>query len=316
VFGLLDLGGNLKVGVIVNPVAGGGRMARMWPGFEAALRHRLGPLEVAFTTRQGEGRALAAQLVGDGVDLLIAAGGDGTVGEIVDGLLSQGEAARSVELGIAPVGTGADLARTLKLRVDASAIAARIADSPARPVDAGLIECVGDDGRPVIRHFINIASIGISADIAFAVNASAKRLLPGKLLFAWHTLKELARLQAPHLVLRVDGKEVFCGASPLVAVANNHSFAGGMRIAPDALMDDGVFDVVTVRDAGRLSLIRALRRVYDGSHRNLDICSFARGRHIEVETPAGRVGLEADGETTGFLPARISILAGAIRLRA
>jgi diacylglycerol kinase (ATP) len=306
----------LKVGVIVNPVAGGGRMARLWPGIEAALRHRLGSVDVAITTRQGEGRVLAARLAGEGAELLIAAGGDGTVSEVADGLLGLGQAAASVQLGIAPVGTGTDLARALNLGGDPETIAARIADSTARPVDAGLIECIGADGGPVRRHFINIASIGISADIAIAVNASAKRLLPGKLLFGWHTVKEIARLKAPDIVLRVDGSEVFRGAAPLVAVANNHSFAGGMKIAPDALMDDGLFDVVTVCDAGRLSLIGALRRVYDGSHRKLGICSFSHGREIEVEAQAGQVGLEVDGETTGFLPARFSVLPGAIRLRA
>jgi diacylglycerol kinase (ATP) len=241
------LGGDvLKVGVIVNPAAGGGRLRRVWPEAEAALRRRFGPLDVAFTEEQGEGRTLAARFAADGVDLLIAAGGDGTVSEVVDGLLGAGgRAAERVDLGIVPVGTGADLSRALGVDGDFDAVATGIDEHPARPIDVGLMEYRLRDGSVGRRHFVNIASLGISADIAMAVNASRKRMLPGRLLFAWHAVKEIIRYQAPELVVRIGGEEVFRGKAPLVAVANNHSFAGGMMIAPDAQPDDGLFDVVS-----------------------------------------------------------------------
>jgi diacylglycerol kinase (ATP) len=304
----------LKVAVIVNPAAGGGRMGRLWPGVEVALRHRLGPLTVASTKCAGDGRELARTVALQGAGLVVAAGGDGTVSEVVGGLLGSGRA-DEVDLGIVPVGTGADLGRTLGFGQDFDDIAAAIAERPVRRIDAGFLEFTRQDGGAGSSHFINIASLGISGDIAAAVNASGKRLLRGKALFAWHTVKELMRFQAPELTVRVDGSEVFRGRSAVVAIANNHSFAGGMMIAPDAELDDGWLNVVTVRDAGRLQLIGALRKVYDGSHRTLDICGFCRGRQVEVEPVGSGVRLEADGEPMGFAPVRARILPAAIRLR-
>jgi len=306
----------LRVAVIVNPAAGGGRMQRMWAPAEAALSRRLGPLEIAVTQRRGDGRGLAGDFARDGVELIIAAGGDGTASEVADGILSAAFESQVIpDLALLPVGTGSDLGRSLGYAGDFDVLAEAIATRPPRPLDAALVTYRLDDGSAEQRHFINIASLGISADIARAVNVSSKRFLTGKLLFAWHTLRRLARYRGAGLTIRVDGEAVFSGMTALVAVANNHSFAGGMMIAPDARTDDGLLDVTIVRDASRLTLISALRLVYDGSHRTLDLCSFHRGRDIEIVATGRPVGMEIDGETAGSTPASIRVLPQALRLR-
>lgn len=306
----------MRIAVIVNPAAGGGRMRRMWPAAEAALSRRFGEIEVAVTQRSGEARNLAADFVRQGVELIIAAGGDGTASEVADGILTAAPDCRAIpDLALLPVGTGSDLARSLGYAGDFSVLAEAIATRESRALDAALVTYRLDDGSEMLRHFINIASLGISADIARAVNASSKRFLTGKLLFAWHTLRRLARYRGVGLTIRVDGEAAFSGKTALVAVANNHSFAGGMMIAPDAKTDDGLLDVTIVRDAPRLKLISALRLVYDGSHRTLDLCSFHRGRDIEIAAIGGPVGMEIDGETAGSTPVSIRILPRALQLR-
>lgn len=306
----------MRIAVIVNPAAGGGRMRRMWPAAEVALSRRFGQIEVAVTQRSGEARGLAADFARQGVELIIAAGGDGTASEVADGILTAAPDCRTIpDLALLPVGTGSDLARSLGHAGDFDVLAEAIATRPPRPLDAARVTYRLEDGGEERRHFINIASLGISADIARAVNASSKRFLTGKLLFAVHTLRRLARYRGAGLTIRVNGEVVFSGKTALVAVANNHSFAGGMIIAPDARTDDGLLDVTIVRDAPRLRLISALRLVYDGSHRSLDLCSFHRGRDIEIEATGRPVGLEIDGETAGSTPVAIRILPQALRLR-
>ena len=268
----------MQVAVIVNPAAGGGRMGRVWPAAQAALSRRLAPLHVAVTQGPGDGRRLAAEFTRRGMELIVAAGGDGTASEVADGILNAAAAgATGPDLALLPVGTGSDLARSLGISRDFAVLADAIAAGRIRHVDAARVSYRLEDGREEDRHVLNIASLGISADIARAVNASHKRLLTGKALFAWHTVRELARYRGVELSVRIDGAAIFSGSSAVVAIANNHSFAGGMMIAPAARMDDGLLDVVIVRDAPRLTLIRALRLVYDGSHRSLDLCSFHRG---------------------------------------
>jgi diacylglycerol kinase (ATP) len=305
----------LQVAVIVNPAAGGGRMGRIWPAAEAVLSRRFASIAVAITQGPGDGRRLAAEFTRQGMELIVAAGGDGTASEVADGMLTAAAGARAPDLALLPVGTGSDLARSLGIGRDFAVLADAIAAGPTRELDAAQVSYRLEDGTEQRRHVLNIASLGISADIARAVNASPKRLLTGKGLFAWHTLRELARYRGVELSVRVDGAAVFSGPSALVAVANNHSFAGGMMIAPDARMDDGLLDVVVVRDAPRLTLIRALRLVYDGSHRRLDLCSFHRGSTVEIAASSRKAGLEIDGETAGFTPVSVRVLPRALRLR-
>ena len=131
----------MAVGVVVNPVAGGGRMRRRWPGIESVLTRQLGPLDVKQTSGPGEACDLARQLAMDGAELVIAAGGDGTVSEAVDGLMqARAVSGQLADLAIVPVGTGSDLARGLGLVADIDRLAARIAAGEKRTIDVGCVK--------------------------------------------------------------------------------------------------------------------------------------------------------------------------------
>jgi diacylglycerol kinase (ATP) len=311
----------MAVGVVVNPVAGSGRMGREWPRIEQALAARLGPLTVLKTDGPGESCDFARQLAMDGAELVIAAGGDGTISEVAGGLLqSRAATGRATDLALIPVGTGSDFARGFGATDDVESLAVRIAEGKRRAIDAGCVNFVNDDGALASRHFINIASLGASGPTARAVNAAKSRGASlGKLAFLFHTVRELIRYRFQEVRVTVDDAEPIEAAIALVAIANTPYFGGGMKIAPDAVPDDALFEVVIVRGRSKLSLIRDLRLVYSGAHKSLSSCTFLRGRKIVVEPvggePANAALLDLDGESPGRIPATFEIIPAAITVR-
>jgi len=311
----------MAVGVVVNPVAGGGRMGRRWPKIEPVLAARLGPLTVIKTDAPGETCDLARQLAMDGADLVIAAGGDGTISDAVSGLMqARADSGKMAELAIVPVGNGSDFARGLGLVADAERLADRIAKGEKRAIDAGRVSYVTDEGALHSRCFINIASLGVSGPVDRAINtARGGGRISGGALFLFHTMRELIRYRFQEVRVTVDDAEPIEARIALVAIANAPYFGGGMKIAPDARPDDQKLDMVIVRGRSKLSLIRDLRLVYSGAHRESDSCVFASGRKVVVEPVgdllANAALLDIDGESPGRIPATFEVIPGAITLR-
>lgn len=307
----------MSVGVVVNPVAGGGRMRRQWPQIEQALKQQFGSIRVEESSATGDAIAMARMLALTGSTLIIAAGGDGTIGEVVDGMLGARDELGSVpELGIVPVGTGSDLARCLGLSTSIEGVAQRIASARPRLIDAGRVGYIDDHGALASRHFVNIASFGISGPIARAVNgAKSGGGMSGMSVFLWHTVKEIIRYQPQALRVSVDGKVEYEGSAALVAVANGRYFGGGMLIAPDAEQDDGLAEIVVIKGQSKFSMLRDLRLVYSGAHKGLASCLFLRGRSILIEPIGDPALVEVDGESPGRVPASIEILPRVLPVR-
>ena len=304
----------MSVGVVVNPVAGGGRLASRWPSLRAELEARLGPLWIAETKAPGEARELAARHVADGAKLVIAAGGDGTVNEVVDGVLAAGPSG-GLELGIVPVGTGRDLWRTLG-EGDARAAVGGIASGRTRRIDVGRVTYQRVDGGTGVRHFINVSSVGLSAEIAAAVNRTGRRRVSGRTLFYLETIKGILRYRPERVRVTFDGAETIEVDTALVAVANGRYFGGGMMVLPDARIDDGLFDVLVYAAPGWLRMILDFNLIYRGQHTRLPRVTIRRCRSVEVLPVGGSAAmLETDGESPGRAPARFEIMPGALVLR-
>jgi YegS/Rv2252/BmrU family lipid kinase len=304
--------------IIANPKAGAGRGGRGLPEIEEAVRARFGPAEIRLSRAPGEVEALVREAAVAGVPTIVVVGGDGTVNEAVGGLWDAAAgrlADPAPELLFLPAGTGGDYARSTGIHgLDpAEAIAA----ATSRRVDLGLAAVAGRDGRPVTRLFANILSAGSSAHIAESVNRASKRL-GGRLAFAWGTLKGLAVWRDRRLRVVADGEVVAEELLSAVVVAVGRCFGGGIRIAPGALLDDGLFDVVLMRPVGPLRFVAKGRRAYRGTHLELPEFSLLRGRRVRVEAldEGPPVPVEADGEHPGFLPLEAEILPGALRLLA
>ena len=303
----------MTIGVVVNPAAGGGRLGQIWPTLATALERQVGPLSVLRTTRPGEGRQLAELHLRNGADLVISAGGDGTANEVVDGLLRAGG---GPQLGVISVGTGRDFVRTLGGGKDVAAAVAAIGSGRSRRIDAGRVTYCTDAGPTETRHFLNVASLGVSGPTVRAVNAAKHgRPVHAKAAFYFHTVVELLRYRPQPVRVTFDDGEVIEVTTALVVAANGRSFGSGMMIAPDAAIDDGLFDALVYRAEGKLRMVLDFNLIYRGAHTRLPRVTIKRCRSFTVEPLGDALILEADGESPGRIPATFEILPKALVLR-
>jgi YegS/Rv2252/BmrU family lipid kinase len=296
--------------VIVNPHSRNGATGRRWNALQAGLRGSLGPFDVEHTRAPRDAERIAREGVRSGIERVIVAGGDGTVNEVATGLLAA-ELGGYAELGLLPLGTGGDFARSLGIPPRLDDAVARLVAGKTRRIDAGRITYRDSAARTATAYFVNVASLGISGLVDLLVNRATKRF-GGTASFLIGTVKALARHRSEHVTVRVDGEVVHDAPLVLATAANGRYFGGGMHISPDARFDDGLFDIVLVSDLPKRKLLAKLPLIYTGKHLDDPISRFLRGRVIEAEAPPGTVLLDIDGEALGSLPARFEVIPNAL----
>jgi diacylglycerol kinase (ATP) len=306
--------------IIVNPVSAGGATGAAWPALACDVRRHFGAFDVAFTRSAGDAVSIAEREAHSGRSFIIACGGDGTVNEVACGILRAG--LDTAELGVLPSGTGGDFRRTLRIPVRHADAARQLREGETRVMDAGRVVFVNERGEEESRFFLNVASFGMGGDVIKRVKsraglpAGAARLLGGRLSFAAAALQATLAFEKPEVRVRLDGGRETRLKVTNFCVANARFFGGGMKIAPPAKIDDGLFDVVAVGDMGALSILANSYRVYFGTHLGMEEVRHARARRVEAAPVSGAaVKLEVDGELVGRLPARFEILPGALRVR-
>jgi YegS/Rv2252/BmrU family lipid kinase len=266
------------------------------------------------TTRPGQATDVARAAVRDGRPLVVAAGGDGTINEVVNGFFEGSERiAGGTRLGLLPMGTGGDLRRTLGMSRDVEDAAAVLLAGRARVLDAGRVTCTGPGGEQVVRHFVNVADAGIGGDVADLVNGGFK-VINGELTFTIAAALTLMRWRNRRLRAVIDGEERELVAQQVV-VANCRYYGGGMEIAPPALPDDGLLDLVVVGDVGRLESMRLMGGVRKGAHLRHPKIEHRLVRRVEVSCPQP-VGVDADGERPGSLPAVFEVVPATLEVLA
>ena len=299
--------------LVVNRRSGGGLSDRRWAALQAPLTDGLGPFDVRFTECTGDGRRLAMEEAEAGRRLVVALGGDGTISEVADGLMA---ARPNPDMGIVPRGTGGDFRRMLGLPEKIEEAARKVREAPAHAIDVGRVTFVGHDGAPAVRHFVNIASFGFSAEAGARANRSHKRF-GAKIAFVGALVKSLASYENVEVNISVDDGPRQRRTLLLGAVGNGAFFGGGMKICPGSTLDDGLFDIVLVGDYGRFFVLGQFNRLYAGTHLELEHVHAMRGRKVEVTPVEGSapINLDVDGESPGTLPATFEILPKALRLR-
>jgi YegS/Rv2252/BmrU family lipid kinase len=244
--------------------------------------------------------------------MVVVAGGDGTINEVVNGFYDGGERLPgATRLGILPMGTGGDLRRTLGLSRDLDEAAAVLTTGRTRRIDAARVTCTGPAGEAVVRHFVNIADAGIGADVSDMVNGGFK-VINGEVTFSLAAALTMMRWRNRQMHLVVDGEERDVVAQQVV-VANCRYYGGGMEIAPEAAPDDGLLDLLVVGDVGRFEAMRLMSRVRTGGHLPHPKLEHRLVRRVEVTCPRP-VGVDADGERPGGLPAVFEVLPGALEV--
>ncbi|HET9554710.1 MAG TPA: diacylglycerol kinase family protein [Anaeromyxobacteraceae bacterium] len=302
----------MKPVLIVNPASAAGRTGRHFDAIARAVHAAVGEFEARFTRAVGDAVALAREAALGGRTLVVAVGGDGTASEVVDGLLVGGYRR---DFGFIPRGSGGDFRRSLGLPADVKGAARALAGPATGSIDLGRIELTGPGGAALVRHFVNVASCGVSGRVAGAVNRSSK-LLGGPLAFKLAAARSLLGWRDQRVRWRADGGPWIEQPVTALAVCNGRYFGGGMMVAPGALLDDGLLDVTIWSGFGLADFVRLQPKLYDGRHVELPSVRTLRARTVELE-PVGdaEVLLEVDGEQPGRLPARLTVLPGALALR-
>lgn len=299
----------------MNPESGAGRTGRQFDRIARAVRATVGDFEWAFTASPGDGVRLAGDALRAGGSLVVAVGGDGTASEVIDGLTGAPPREDAPVFGFIPRGTGGDLRRSLGVPEELHAAARCLAGERVIRCDLGRLEHLDHEGAARVRHFANVAGFGISGVVSREVNRGLK-LGSGKLSFMLASAKALLRWSDQRVRWRVDGGPWREDAITALSVCNGRFFGGGMQVAPAARLDDGLFDVVVWSGVGFGEFVVRKRRLYDGTHVNLPQTRVLRARTVEAEAAGGApVLLDVDGEAPGRLPARFSILPGALRVR-
>ncbi|HWK30151.1 MAG TPA: diacylglycerol kinase family protein [Solirubrobacter sp.] len=281
--------------LIVNPHAGAGRALRLLPAVEAELRAQGRPFRVERTTSVEHARELAREAC-ERSEIVAAMGGDGLTGAVA-GELRDG---RGV-LAILPGGRGNDFARKLGIGADPVAAARLLGAGAERRVD--LAEAGG-------ACFLGILSAGIDSDVNRI--ALETRLKLGTFVYTYGVLRAIGTWRPANWTLDIDGeRSTFAGYS--VAVCNSGVFGGGMYLAPDASLDDGRLDVVTIAQQSRLSYLRGLPRVFKGTHLEHPAVTLRRGREVTFAADRPFVAY-ADGDPIAELPTTVRVLPGTLRV--
>lgn len=283
--------------VVANPAAGGGRARSLLPVAVAGLRAGGTAVEVVESRSIEHAVETASAAARDGA-VVVALGGDGMVGALAGAV-----ATADGVLGVVPAGRGNDFARGLGVPREPRAAAAALLGGVERRVDVG--EVAG-------RAFVGVASVGFDSEANRVANAS--RLVRGRLVYPYATVRTLVSWRPAGFRVTVDGvRHDYTGY--MVSIGNGRSYGGGMLVAPNADLADGLLDVIMTARASKARFLLTAPKVFSGRHLAEPMVSEARGREVRVEADRPLL-VYADGEPVGGLPVTLTVRPGALRVLA
>jgi YegS/Rv2252/BmrU family lipid kinase len=259
------------------------------------------------TTHAGHAHALARQHA-PACQFLLAAGGDGTLNEVVNGTLAA--AGPRPTLGVIPLGSGNDFARTLGATLNGPRYADLLQRQSTRPVDVGVIEYRDGTGETRKRFFINVCSVGMGPDVLRRI-ARKPRWLGARINYFVSILESFFSFAPLPLYARADAFQ-FAGNARVLALANGKSFGNQLTIAPGAKLDDGQLEIFLVGEATAWDFVRLQGQLKAGKMLRHPQVRYAACREIVLTSPT-EAGVEADGEWIGFLPAKVAVATGRLK---
>jgi diacylglycerol kinase (ATP) len=324
--------------LIVNPACGARGAARALPQVLAAVEKLLGDVDIRYTARRGHARELAFEGAREGHPLVVSVGGDGTLNEVVNGVLAAGDTppdgagnkphsgdsagARGPAVGIINLGTGGDFRRSLGIDLSYERCLEALALGRERTVDVGRASFRGNDGSQVEQYFVNVLSAGLGGLVDHYVDAMPS-LIGGRAGYYLATLRAVVASDERPLLAQItwegETREEVIPAYA-VAICNGRWFGGGMDIAPMALPDDGRLEVVTITHRNRLYLIGKSRKVYSGRHLDEPTVHHFPCQRIELRLEDASAErnylLDVDGDALGSLPLTVEVFPARLRIRA
>jgi YegS/Rv2252/BmrU family lipid kinase len=298
---------------IVNPHAGGGSAGRRWTRIQKQARDLLGPFQFGLTRGPGDATHLARQALLEDADLLVCVGGDGTLNEVVTGMMDgTGPLRPDALLGLISLGTGRDFIRSSQIPGRPEEALEVILAGRSAPLDLGKISYVNHQGRRTSRYFHNVASFGLGGEVDERVSRTTK-VFGGFTSFIWATLLSALSYRKKTIRLKIDDSPEETVVVMNVAIANGQYHGGGMWIAPHASLSDGLFHVTVIGDFSVPEVFRHLPKLYNGKLLQLKKVRTLTGKKIEARSEE-RVLLDVDGEQPGILPVTLEIVPSALNI--
>jgi len=305
------MAGNRKITFIVNPNAATGSTGRQWPRIKTLAKDKLGSFDTLVTNGPEHATRLTRLALKKGAEIIVCVGGDGTLNEVVNGFMGdEGPVQPDALLGFIPRGTGCDFIKTISLPKETDRALDLIKSPNAQPIDLGRLTYRNHNGNHSCRYFHNVASFGLGGEVNERVNRTTK-VFGGFFSFLWATLICLLVYNKKQIHLKVDNCFDQDIVSWNIAVANGQYHGGGMWVAPEASLNDGLFHVTVIKDFTLAEVFLNLPNLYNGNILQLKKVTGLVGKRIEAYSDQ-RVLLDVDGEQPGQLPATIEIVPGAV----
>jgi len=294
--------------IIANPNAGGGKVKKDWPIIEPFLKEIIKNYEVIFT----EHRHHAIKLVSTKIEesnyrKIISIGGDGTVNEVVNGIFTQNTiATKDIQLGVIMVGTGNDWGKMFDIPLDYEKAISLIPKAKTFIQDVGQVSYfVGE--QESTRYFINCAGLGFDALVTETTNKSKDQGNSSTLSYFKSLIGSLIKYKPVDVKVHIDNREILDGKLFTLSLGIGKYTGGGMQQNPDAVADDGLFDLMLVDKIAKTKLVRKIKKLYDGSIKDIEEVQSYRVNNMKVESDH-KLMLEVDGESLGHAPFTFGII--------
>jgi YegS/Rv2252/BmrU family lipid kinase len=300
-----------KLHFIVNPNSGGGSVGKNWDHLLERIEEKIGKIETTFTTSKGHGSDVALDLCKKGIDILVIIGGDGTISEVVDGIIKSKKS--SVAMVVLNLGTGGDFSRSLGVPGDLNLALDKIKNGKIRKTDVGMVSYKSEkSGGILTRYFINITGCGMAGAVVQTVNKSSKKF--GGFSYYLGSMANILSYQNKSLKFRIDDGEWLERKVTSLAICNGQYFGGGMRVSPNSELSDGYLDAVVIGDWNLFQKVFYSKKFYNGTIANTPKVESYRCKKIEIlpmDTKNAAI-IDCDGEDIGKIPMTVEVIPNAV----
>ncbi|MGB3368145.1 MAG: diacylglycerol kinase family protein [Acidaminobacteraceae bacterium] len=287
-----------KVLIIINPAAGKGQSKNYIATIKARFESANIDYQIKISNRVGNVTELAKNGVKDGFNEIVAVGGDGTVIEVLNGIVGT-----DTKLGIIPAGTGNDFVRSIGIERDFIVALNVVIDGKYNLIDVGEVNN---------RYFLNVVSFGIDSEVV-KIMEKIKTVVTGSAAYYVASIKAISTYKAVKMSITIDGKE-YNRRAYLVAIGNGKYFGGGMKITPDAKVNSGDFEICIINHISRIGLMRLLAKANTGNHVSEKGVEIFKGKEITIRAITDHLSVNADGNLIGPAPAKISIFKNKLKV--
>jgi diacylglycerol kinase (ATP) len=291
----------MRIAIILNGISRNKK--KFYADFYPLLTKKF-EVEVFETQSENHAIELAANATKNEFDVILSAGGDGTLHQVINGILNSQNNTRLPTVGIIPLGTGNDFARTCGIKSDVNQLIQLLEKNKAEPIDIGLVNCVDEKGKAAARYFINACSLGMGPEVVKRLKKSDRSLGPSLTY-----LKAITSTFFTHQPQEISAKSnswEWKGKARVLAVANGKSFGNALYIAPDANTNDGQFNIFVAGDLPLWKFLLYLQTIKSGKKLTDPKITYGKVTALEL-TALESCAIEAEGEAIGFLPAKITL---------